>query len=64
MPPPKLVQTGTISFREFQQRLGFAVENYAEYCKVIKADEHSNRPIDWLDHFMEFLSLEELNRRK
>jgi hypothetical protein len=61
---PSLIRSDLISCAEFQQRLRFALDNYADFCRTIKADQHMNRPIDWLDHFQEFLTLVELERRK
>lgn len=61
---PSLLQDGTISCLEFQQRLVYAVQNYIEYCKTMGVDRQSAPPIEWLDHFQEFLDLEALERRK
>ena len=61
---PTLVQDGTISNREFLVRLCRMVENYQEYCRIMKVHDLSAPPIEWLDHFQEFLTLGELERAK
>lgn len=61
---PQLIVTGTISCVEFQQRLKWALDNYAEFCRIMRVDRNSHPPIEWLDHFQEFLSLAELEKRK
>lgn len=64
MSTPKLVNDGTISCAEFHLRLTYALENYVEYCRLIKINEKSFPPVEWLDHFQTFLDLSELERRK
>lgn len=61
---PTLVRDGTISNAEFLLRLIRCLENYQEYCRVMKVDRSSAPPIEWLDHFTEFLDLSELERAK
>lgn len=59
---PTLVNDGTISNVEFVIRLVKCVENYVEYCKIMKVDKTSAPMIEWLDHWNEFLDLAELDR--
>lgn len=62
MPSPRLVNDGTISCSEFLLRLIRAVENYKEYCAIMKVSGNSHPAVEWLDHFIEFLDLSEIER--
>lgn len=52
-----------IPFHEFCGRLGMALQNYIEYCKVTDFTEARMPLILWLEHYQEFLSVEELEKR-
>lgn len=53
-----------ISHAEFMTRLRNAVDYYETYCKIIGAASNKERPVDWLDHFQEYLDVEALEKRK
>lgn len=59
---PSLV-AANISWHEFERRLMRAHQNYSEFCRIRGLTDKYQTPIQWLDHFQEFLDLAEIERK-
>lgn len=63
MPSSKLVPPSTtISCQDFQRRLIRAHQLYVEYCVTMGVMDLRQEPIEWLDHFLDFMSADVIEK--